>query len=174
MFQLRLNGIQPINCADRKHPRYRVFSLFTDSFLLSKHEAAVTNKELFGGLFVSTKMLARGRDKFFKLLLGPVIDSSMSEQALQTILDTDEEESSFLSLRENGFDRIPFSTIKTLKLRSNFLSEFKAIDISYGQEGSLQTLTFSICAFTPWGVKDLPDQTKSIFKTLKRSTPNLS
>lgn len=130
MLSLRLKDIRPINCAHRKQARYRVLSLFTDSLTVSKHEVPIRNRELFGGVFVSTKMLTRGRDKFFKLLLGPIVDSSMAEQAVQTILDTDEEESSFIPFRESGFDRIPFSTIKTSELQSNLFSEFKAIHMS--------------------------------------------
>ncbi len=173
IISARLHDVLPVNCGEQKTPVYRVFFLFPDSFIVSKHTIELTNKELFGGSFVTGKKVELGAEKFFSQLLGPVLDPATGQETIRTFLESgDEEEKTILHLVEEKFDRVMLYDIKSLKLSGSIFSDFRKIEIHFAQGGFARTLSLAVCSFTPWGVKPLPEESRRIYKLLQSKAPS--
>jgi hypothetical protein len=173
LFTVKLDDIRPIECGEytvrygfiKGVPRYKPFLLQQDSFLMGKHEVCLTNKELFGGSWVSGQMLVKGREKFIREVLGPLIDPWRREEFLKQVIEARDESEITLSLVREEFDEVKFSNITELKFRRlSFWSGRKTIDVTF-QGGSI---SFIVCAFTLWGVITRFDETKKVFKSIQK------
>jgi hypothetical protein len=60
IISTKLHDVIPVNCGKQKTTVYRVFSLFPNSFILSKPSVELTDREIFGGRFVTGKKLQHG------------------------------------------------------------------------------------------------------------------
>ena len=179
LLTVKLADIHPVDCGrytikflgfTTGVPRYRPFLLQQDSFLLGKHEVCLTNKELFGGLLEwdSGKKWNKGREKFLKEVLGPVLDPWKREEVLEQLVDMEDGDENKIVLyivREN-FDEVRFSNIIELKLRRHsFWSYLKTIDITY-QAGS--SISFAVCIFNPLlGLQADVNATKKVYTSIQ-------
>lgn len=168
LFSATIEQIVPINLGTRKAPRYRVLVDRTIELLISQHEVSFTNKQMFGGTFVTSKMLEAGRKKFFDSIIRPVFDASVSDQTIQalSIIEGHENLTEF-PLDVNRFDRIPASGIKAVRLHGSWLKESRQIELVF--HANRPPLLFFVCAFTPWGVKDLPDAAKLFYDKWRKA-----
>ena len=169
VISLKLNHILPINCGEKGRPLFRVICLLPDSFLISKHSVSMTKKEIFGDTFNSAKKVDQGREKFFKALLSPLIDPPVSDTDIRRILEAEEDESIvMIPLREDTLEKRMFHEIESIRLKKDLFSGDGKIEMTLKDNGAMTKHVFSVCAFTPRGVKDSSGKTKEIFKTLKQ------
>ena len=93
----------------------------------------------------SGKKWNKGREKFLKEVLGPVLDPWKREEVLEQVVDMEDGDENKIVLyivREN-FDEVRFLNIIGLKLRHpSFWSYLKTINIKY-QAGS--NISFAVC-----------------------------
>ncbi len=172
IISTKLHDVIPVNCGEQKTPVYRVFSLFPDSFILSKHSVELTDREIFGSRFVTGKKLQHGAEKFFNLLIGPVLEPSTAESTIRAFLERgDEDEEMILNLVEEKFERVMLYDIRSLKLSGSIFSDFRKIKVHFTRRGTAEDLSFAVCSFTPWGVKPLPEESRRVYKLLKSKVP---
>ena len=170
LLTVKLKDVTPIDCGKRgvfkRNPRYRAFVLFLDSILIGKQERCLTYKEIFGGIFVTSKMHVKGRNKFLNEIFGPILDPWRREELLERMLsakDEREEGEIVLSIVREEFDEVKFSNITGLTLRRHGWSGVTMIEITY-QGG---WISFAGCAFTPWGVQPITKITQDIFVSIQ-------
>jgi hypothetical protein len=167
----KLNDITPIDCGNRgvfkRYPRYKPFLLQEDSFLLGKHEVRLTYREIFGGVFTTSKMHDKGRNKFLREVLGPVIDPWKREELLermQASKDEEEEREIILPMVRDRFDEVKFSNISELTLRRHRWYSEETINVTY-VGGSI---SFVGCTLTPWGILPTRELTQDIFRRIQK------
>jgi len=80
-------------------------------------------------------------------------------------MEGDEDASKIVvSLIREKFDEVSFYNITELKFRrSSFWAPDKTIDIKY-QGGSI---SFTVCAFLPWGVRTMAEKTQEVFRRIQ-------
>ena len=175
LLTVKLEDIIPIDCGEwgvfKRAPRYRLFVLLHDSFLLGKHEVRLTTKEIFEGPFCKTtsEMFLKGRNKFIKEILGCVFDRE--EVVGQVVAKIDEGRligvsgEIVVSIVREKFDDVKFSNITELKLRRNSLwSNMRTIDIRF-QGGSI---SFRACEFNYlFGMSTNVIETEEIFTRIQ-------
>jgi hypothetical protein len=114
-------------------------------------------------------MWVSGRLRFFKELLGPVLDPWTSEETIQRILATGDATEFTIAIVREKFEEVRFLDITGLKLRRNFLLGLRAIDLAF--QG--QALSFAVCAFTPWGVLRAGKETEKLYARLRGKTAHV-
>jgi hypothetical protein len=179
LLTVNLEDICPIDCGKwgvfKRRPRYRLFLLLKDSFLLGKHEVCLTNKEIFGGSVysITDEMYVKGRNKFFQEVFGPYLDPWKREETVKQVLSKMDERHRIggvsreivVSVVREDFDEVHLSDITGFKLRRNSLwSNMKTIDMTFqGRSVSLR-----ICEVTALGVQPNINETQATFVRIQK------
>jgi hypothetical protein len=181
-IKIRLDQIWIVNFGERRSPKYKAFILASDSLLLSTHEVSMTNKDMFGSFWVSSKRCQNGLDKFRKAFFSYLFDSNSAWEDFNKALVScgergkeDEVGGLILSLDSPKFKRVKFSELSEIKYRYNFFNNERRITMTIRNNPLFQKLSFVVCVLTAWGVRDdLARGAKEIYNKIKQEIQNVS
>ncbi len=170
MINIRLEELRQINCGTTKKQLVRLLVVLPDSILISKDIIQADDAFLYGKghSLRLTKQTQGGWDKYYDLLLKPIMEEEGFQKLIKDLAEININEQQVISIKEESFLKIPYSDILSLDFFRKKLFTEAYIKIVFKENISLPELIFAPCVMTPyWGVKNMFQKTKSLYKEIK-------
>lgn len=172
-IKICLGKIYIVNLGSRKLPKYRAFILLSDSFLISKHEFTMTEREMFETPRWTSKQYEKGMENFRKAFFFPLFDSSDNWDDFNRRFMAskgDDADEVMISLDKSKFIQVRFLDISEIKYRFNFFLEERKITMTISNNPFFKRISFVVCIITGWGVRDQFSRgTKEIYLKIKQA-----
>jgi len=136
-----------------------------DFLLIRNYRYPYDFKQLFGRKHIyTTRQWVEARNTFFSKLIGPILESPLSDEEIIDFLDEDEEDP-FITIDMDKLERVNFAEVRNLRIKGGF-SSWKMIEFECP---GLGMISFRPGGFTLWGLLFENGFTKEFYKRIKKS-----